>query len=149
MKKLSVSKTLFIIGMLLLSVVLFSFYAKNNEGEKAVVFEKKYQDEPGMSLEEFQKKVANPNKMVLVYFHASWCVPCIKLKPEVAALESEVKDYCEVLKLDADDNGKIAEYFEINTLPFFALYKNGKKVWDNTGYISKTAIQAKIEVFRK
>jgi thioredoxin 1 len=149
MKKLSRSKTVIILALVSFSIILFSFYVNKEDKMKDSALTKNYQDEPEMTLENFQKKVANPNKMVLVYFHASWCVPCIRLKPEIASLEVETKEYCEVLKLDADDNGKIAEYFEINTLPFFVLYKNGKKVWENTGYVSKTTLQAKIEAFRK
>lgn len=107
------------------------------------------QDDRGMSVEAFMRKVYYPDKLVLVYFHANWCLPCVKLKPEIEVLEKEQQEVCEVLKIDSDQNPQLNEYFEINTLPLFILYKNGKKVWENTGYQSKQQLQSKIEQFQK
>lgn len=145
---MSITKKLIVVILLLLlalfSYSYFSFHVKTSTQDSLIK-----QDDRGMSVETFTQKVSNPNKLVLVYFHADWCVPCVKLKPEIAALETESKDICVVLKLDADDNPILSEHFEINTLPTFMLYKNGKKVWENNGYQSKQQLQAKIEAFGK
>ena len=106
-------------------------------------------EEKGMTVEEFQKKISQPNKLVMVYFNASWCVPCIKLKPEIAQLEKETKEFCEVLQINTDDNPKVAEYYEINSLPMFVIYKDGKKLWENIGALTKTQLQSKITAFSK
>ena|ERR1700752_2715007 len=140
-------KYIIIILLILLALFSYSYFSvKSNtiNNESAL-----RQDDKGMSVEDFTKKVSNPNRLVLVYFHADWCVPCVKLKPEIVALETESKEVCEVLKLDADENPKLSEYFEINTLPTFMMYKNGKKIWENNGYQSKQQLQAKIEAFSK
>lgn len=141
------SKKLIVIILLLLlalfSYSYFSFHSEIGVKENSVM-----QQGEGMSVETYNQKVSNPHKLVLVYFHADWCVPCIKLKPEIAALETESKDICVVLKLDADDNPILSEHFEINTLPTFMLYKNGKKIWENNGYQSKQQLQAKIEAYK-
>lgn len=107
-----------------------------------------YQDEKGLDVEGFNKKVNASSKVVLVYFKASWCVPCIKLKPEMDELEAETKDYCEVLSLDVDDNPKVAEHFEINTLPMFMVFKNGKKMWENVGSLSKTQLKSRVDLYK-
>lgn len=140
-------KLIIIILLILLALFSISYFSIKSTKQNAAAEMK--QGDNGMSVEMFMKKVSVPNKLVLVYFHADWCVPCIKLKPEIAALEIESKDACDVLKLDADDNPKLSEYFEINTLPTFMLYKNGKKLWENNGYQSKQQLQAKIEAFNK
>jgi thioredoxin len=106
-------------------------------------------EEKGMTVEEFKKKISQPNKLVMVYFNASWCVPCIKLKPEIAQLEKEAKEFCEVLQINTDDNPKVAEYYEINSLPMFVIYKDGKKLWENIGALTKTQLQSKITAFSK
>lgn len=106
-------------------------------------------EEKGMTVEAFQKRISQPDKLVLVYFNASWCVPCIKLKPEIAELEKDTKTFCEVLQINTDDNPEVAEYYEINSLPMFVLYKNGKKLWENIGALTKTQLQTKIEAFSK
>lgn len=103
----------------------------------------------GMTVEEFQKKVAMSKKTILVYFHASWCMPCVKFKPSIDELEIETKEYCEVLKIDTDANPKIAEFFEINSLPMFVIYKDGKKSWENVGLLTKDQVKAKLELYKK
>ena len=101
-----------------------------------------------MSIEDFKKKNSNKNKIVLVYFYADWCVPCIKLKPEILALENETNEFCEVLKIDVDNNPIIAEYFEINTLPMFVIYKNGNKSWENIGLQTKVQLKTKLDLYK-
>lgn len=106
-------------------------------------------NEYGMTVEEFQKKVAVSKKPILVYFHADWCMPCLKLKPEMRDLTNEIKEYCELLSIDTDANPKIAEHFEINSLPMFVIYKDGKKTWENIGLLTKAQVKSKVDVFKK
>lgn len=94
-------------------------------------------DSVGLTVDAYYAKVYNKEKNVLVYFSADWCVPCIKLKPIIIQIETEQKESVEVLNLDVDENPKIATYLEINTLPLFILYKNGKKVWQRNMFMSK------------
>ena len=136
--------------MPLIVVIIVAFmsycFVNNNENvssNKALIQEK------GMTVEEFQKKISQKDKLVFVYFNASWCMPCVKLKPEIAELEKETKAFCEVLQINTDDNPKVAEYYEINSLPMFVIYKDGKKLWENIGALSKTQLQSKIEALSK
>ncbi|MES2568415.1 MAG: thioredoxin family protein [Bacteroidota bacterium] len=105
-------------------------------------------NEYGMTVEEFQKKIAVSKKPILVYFHADWCMPCIKMKPEMVDLGNEIKEYCELLIIDTDANPKIAEHFEINSLPMFVIYKNGKKSWEKIGLLSKAQVKAKVDLYK-
>lgn len=106
------------------------------------------QEEKGLTLEQFNNKVSNKEKIILVYFNADWCVPCIKLKPVMAQIEEEEKSKVVVLKLNVDDNPEIATHFEINTLPLFHIYRNGKVVWQYTGIQSKKELSEKISNFK-
>lgn len=103
----------------------------------------------GLSVEAFQTKVNNQQKIVLVYFHADWCKPCVKLKPIVEQIEAEEKASVEVLKIDADKNPAVALQFEINTLPLFMIYKNGKKVWEYNAFMQKAELIQKLNLFRE
>ena len=87
---------------------------------------KTVKQDDGMTVEEYLKKTENKEKIVLVYFKADWCVPCVKLKPTIAQLETEEKEKVELLSIDVDKNPKVALHFEINTLPLFIIYKNVK-----------------------
>lgn len=105
------------------------------------------QDNGGLTVDAFYMKVNNKERIVLVYFSADWCVPCIKLKPTIKQIEEEEKERVEVLNLDVDENPKIATYFEINTLPLFILYKNGKKVWERNMFTSKADLLKAINLY--
>lgn len=106
------------------------------------------QEEKGLTIEQYNKKIVNNEQLVMVYFNADWCVPCIKLKPVIQQLETEEKDRAVFLKLNVDDNPEIATNFEINTLPLFYLYKNGKIVWQYTGIQSKKELSDKINQYK-
>lgn len=103
----------------------------------------------GLTVEDYLKKVNKKDKMVFVYFNADWCVPCIKLKPVMEQLETEEQARIEMLKLDVDDNPKVSTYLEINSLPLFIIYKNGKSIWTHTGMLSKDDLKYQIEVLQK
>lgn len=148
MKEIIKSKKAMTLLALVCASLVFSFYISGNDSIIASDAKHRFQDEKGMSLEEFNKRVSNKNKIVLVYFYADWCVPCIKLKPEILALENESKEFCEILKIDVDENPIIAQYFEINTLPMFVIYKNGNKTWENIGFLTKMQIKSKLELYK-
>lgn len=102
-----------------------------------------------LSVEDYNKKTSITNKIVLVYFNADWCMPCIKLKPVMEQITVEEKISTEVLSIDVDKNPEISKHFEINTLPLFIIYKNGKKVWENNTALSKPDLKAKIDMYKE
>lgn len=131
------------------SLLLFYFYINGNDSLIASNSSYGIQDEPGMTTNDFKKKVSNKNKIVLVYFYSDWCMPCVKLTPDILVLENETKSYCEILKINIEDNPKITDSIEINTLPMFVIYKNGNKVWENIGFLTKLQIKSKLELYKQ
>lgn len=131
-------KKIAVLIILALGLVMASFTLTSN-----VVSEEK-----GLTMEQYNQKIANKEKIVLVYFNADWCVPCIKLKPIIEQLETEEKDKVVILKLNVDDNPEIATHFEINTLPLFYLYRNGKISWQFTGIQTKKELSDKINLYK-
>lgn len=105
-----------------------------------------YQDN-GLSIYEFNKIVNVKDTAVLVYFFADWCVPCVKLKPIMEELKQE-NPGTKIIKLDVDDHPRVSLHFEINTLPLFHIYKNGKQVWANNSFMNKNGLQAKITQYK-
>jgi thioredoxin len=148
MRKITIPGKMTTVIVLVCAALFFYFYINHNDTLFASNSDKEVKDEKGMSVEDFKKKVSDKNKIILVYFYADWCEPCIKLKPEILALEDETKAFCEILRINTDDNPKIADYFEINTLPMFVIYKNGNKSWENIGLLTKVQLQTKLELFK-
>lgn len=62
-----------------------------------------------------------------VDFTASWCGPCRMIGPKFAEMEKEFPDVV-FIKVDVDENSETAEAENINAMPTFKFYKNGKKV---------------------
>lgn len=105
------------------------------------------QDEPPISLADYNKKIARKDKMVLAYFSADWCQVCAKIKPILEEVENENKAKVEVLRIDTDRDKEVAHEFEIDALPVIILYKNGVREWIHVGLIDKKTLQAKIQSY--
>jgi thioredoxin 1 len=107
----------------------------------------KEQNQVPLTLKEFNTKVAREDKLVLVYFHASWCMVCEKVKPAIGEIEAVYSSKLGVLKVDTDKDKEVSEYFEIDALPVIMLYKKGIRQWIHVGMIDKTKLESKISPF--
>ena len=90
----------------------------------------------GMCDQEFGELVKSSDK-VMIDFNAKWCAPCQKMKPYILKMEMEMKDKIKIVSLDADENKTIVEQLKLEGLPTIIIYKKGKEVWRNVGYISE------------
>ena len=80
--------------------------------------------------EEFQEMLREEgDKLVVVFFFAAWCNPCRKMTPEFEAMASEEKfGSVSFYSVDTNENVMTAEYYSVNVLPTFIMYRNGLKV---------------------
>ncbi len=92
------------------------------------------------SISEFNNEIANGT--VLVDFYADWCGPCQMLAPllEELSKQSEVK----ILKINVDDLGDIARQFRIMSIPTLIVFKDGKMVKREMGYMPLERLKALI-----
>lgn len=93
----------------------------------------------GMTKQEFDSLLVS-DKLVLVDFYADWCAPCKKMKPYLDEISNEMADKVVVFRINADDHHALCKQLEIDALPVLHLYKNGKLLWENTGYIDKADV---------
>ena len=89
------------------------------------------------NVNEFEKEVQG--ETVLVDFFAEWCGPCQMLAPvlEQFAKESEVK----VIKIDVDEVPELARQFRVMSIPTLMLFKDGKFVKKQLGYMPIEAVR--------
>ena len=92
-----------------------------------------------VSNENFEAKVLQNTKPVLVDFYADWCGPCKMLAPVVEQIASESDDY-EVFKLNVDDASDMAARYGVMSIPTLIVFKNGEAVARSVGVQSKQAI---------
>lgn len=80
------------------------------------------------SLAELEKEFAEAgSKAVLVDFYAVWCGPCKAIAPRLQELANETPSMV-VLKVDVDKAEDIAQKYDIQAMPTFKVFKNGKEV---------------------
>ncbi|TSD04200.1 MAG: thioredoxin 1 [Parcubacteria group bacterium Athens0714_12] len=88
----------------------------------------------------FSEEVLKNEKLVLVDFWASWCVPCQMLAPIIEEIAEELKEKIKAGKLNVDENPLISAVFMIDLLPTIALFKNGKIIKKLSGVQPKEII---------
>ena len=76
---------------------------------------------------DFDEKVLNSDKPVLVDFYANWCGPCKMIAPYLDDLAEEFKGKVTVAKLDVDQNGQSAMKFGVRGIPTMILFENGEQ----------------------
>lgn len=89
--------------------------------------------------EEFEKEIAS-DIPVIVDFWATWCNPCRLQAPILHEFKEEVGDKVKVLKVDVDQNEKIAYDLRIASIPTIYLYKNGELKEKSVGLTTKAQL---------
>jgi thioredoxin 1 len=68
------------------------------------------------------------NKLVLVDFWASWCVPCRIMAPVLNEVADELNGNSYVGKVNIERYQSLAQKFLVRNIPTLILFKNGKEV---------------------
>lgn len=87
----------------------------------------------------FQVEVLESDKPVLVDFWASWCGPCQMMGPVVAEIAEEHPEY-KVCKVNVDEQQELGMQFNVMSIPFFAVFKEGKLTNSTVGAQSKESL---------
>lgn len=93
-------------------------------------------DEPQMTIEQYWSSIP-ADKTVLVDFGATWCPPCVKMAPVIDELESSKDLNFLLIKVDAGIHIEVMKALNIEPIPVFIVYKNGKETWRKQGIVSK------------
>ena len=98
-----------------------------------------------ISGQDFDKKVKQSDKPVLVDFYTSWCGPCQIMAPTIDELAKEFKGKAEVYKVDVDKEPNLANKYEVMSIPTILIFKNGKAVNQFTGVSKKEELIKALE----
>lgn len=94
----------------------------------------------------FDHDVERQRGVTVVDFWASWCGPCRMIGPVLERIASERHDV-KVVKINNDENIRIASRFGVRALPTLLFFKDGKPVDQVIGAVSKDRVNAIINKY--
>ena len=63
---------------------------------------------------------------VLIDFYADWCMPCVMMGPIVEDMSEKFEGKIKFGKVNIEDSQAIAQKFNVNSIPNFVVFKDGK-----------------------
>lgn len=85
--------------------------------------------------------------MVLVEFYASWCPHCKRMMPVVDEIKELLGGSVDVYQLDIDLNQKLADSEDVQSLPTFIIYRDGKEQWRQSGEMDGQVLLSRIQSY--
>lgn len=95
----------------------------------------------------FDAEVLKSSTPVLVDFWAQWCGPCRAVAPILEEISKESVGKLKVVKLNTDEESRIAIKYGITSLPTLAVFVNGKIVKSIIGAKPKPVLLKELAPF--
>jgi thioredoxin 1 len=112
-------------------------YLKYKQGEKNMPTVK-------VTSANFETEVIKSNKPVIIDFYADWCGPCKILGPTMEQIADERSDL-KVVKINVDEEGELAQQFNVMSIPTIVVMKEGKVTNGSMGVQSKDRVLKLLE----
>lgn len=98
--------------------------------------------------QEFEEKVLNSQKVVLVDFWAQWCPPCRAMAPILEQVAKDMDADVDVVKVDTEasrDNAMLAGEYEVRSIPNMNVFKGGKVVDTIIGMVPQPTLESTLK----
>ena len=73
----------------------------------------------------FNEKVIQSEKPVIIDFYADWCGPCKMMSPIVDQIAEELGEKATVGKINVDENQDLAMEYGVMSIPTIIFFKDG------------------------
>jgi|SRR6056297_3648403 len=93
----------------------------------------------------FEEKILQSNKPVIVDLWAEWCGPCKMIGSMLDEINEEYDGKVVVAKVDIDDNPDIPTKYRVRNIPTVLFFKNGELKDKQVGTVPKKNFIAKLE----
>ena len=85
--------------------------------------------------------------LVFLDFFAEWCMPCTMMSPIIDDISQNFKDKIKFGKVNVDENTKIAQKFEVSSIPTFILLKDSKVLERFSETTSQDELEEKLKKY--
>jgi thioredoxin 1 len=95
----------------------------------------------------FKQEVLESSVPVLVDFWAPWCGPCRMVAPVVEEIAAQYEGKVRVVKVNTDENPRVASDYGIRSIPTLMIFKEGQRVDMVVGAVPKTTLANTLEKY--
>ena len=85
----------------------------------------------------------------MVDFFATWCGPCLAMKPIFHEFAAEYQDRVAFGSLDTDESPNASRKYGIRAIPTVMVFRDGQKVAERVGFCDKDQLKAMIDPLLK
>jgi thioredoxin len=93
-----------------------------------------------MKNSEFQKRLVENSKPVIVDLWAPWCAPCRAMEPAFKQVSQKYTGQVDVMKINADESPEVLQALGVMGIPTVVGFANGKEILRRTGRQSVEAL---------
>ncbi len=90
-------------------------------------------------------KILQSGTAVLADFYSDTCAPCRRMAPVFSELEQEYGGRLRAVKVNVASDGDLAMRYDVDAVPTFILFKNGKESARIIGAVPKEELSAMID----
>lgn len=97
------------------------------------------------NLEDYQKKLSHPSKVMALYLYTDWCGPCWRMYPLLDAWQKAHPDQLYFYKANIDEFPQLIDDFILKNVPIAVFYYQDIEIYRIKGWYDVEVIEKKME----